>query len=84
MGIDVAGAAGKADEGFIDHFGGTFAMTKGLIQEFGTSRVLDTPISETGFVGAGVGAAAEFPVRGPLSAALRARSTDAAAQPARV
>ena len=58
MGIDVAGAAGKAEEGFIDHFGGTFAMTKGLIQEFGTSRVLDTPISETGFVGAGVGAAA--------------------------
>ena len=58
MGIDVAGAAGKADQGFIDHFGGTFGMTKGLIQEFGPERVLDTPISETGFVGAGVGAAA--------------------------
>jgi len=58
MGIDVAGAAGKADEGFIDPFGGTFAMTKGLIQEFRTTRVHDTPKSETGFVGAGVGAAA--------------------------
>ena len=58
MGEDVAGAAGKADEGFIDHFGGTFALTKGLIQEFGARRVRDTPISETGFLGAGVGAAA--------------------------
>ncbi len=58
MGEDVAGAAGRADQGFIDHFGGTFQLTKGLIQEFGPERVRDTPISETGFMGAGVGAAA--------------------------
>ena len=58
MGVDVAGAAGRADQGFIDHFGGTFQLTKGLIQEFGPARVRDTPISETGFMGAGVGAAA--------------------------
>ena len=58
MGEDVAGAAGRADQGFIDHAGGTFALTKGLIQEFGSGRILDTPISETGFMGAGVGAAA--------------------------
>ncbi len=58
MGVDVAGAAGRADQGFIDHFGGTFQLTKGLIQEFGPERVRDTPISETGFMGAGVGAAA--------------------------
>ena len=58
MGEDVAGAAGRADQGFIDHFGGTFQLTKGLIQEFGAERVRDTPISETGFMGAGVGAAA--------------------------
>ena len=58
MGVDVAGAAGRADQGFIDHFGGTFQLTKGLIQEFGPQRVRDTPISETGFMGAGVGAAA--------------------------
>lgn len=58
MGVDVAGAAGRADQGFIDHFGGTFQLTKGLIQEFGPDRVRDTPISETGFMGAGVGAAA--------------------------
>ena len=58
MGEDVAGAAGRAGQGFIDHFGGTFQLTKGLIQEFGPERVRDTPISETGFMGAGVGAAA--------------------------
>lgn len=33
-------------------------LTKGLIAEFGPERVRDTPISETGFMGAGVGAAA--------------------------
>ena len=58
MGEDVAGAAGRADQGFVDHFGGSFALTKGLIHEFGPERVRDTPISETGFLGAGVGAAA--------------------------
>ena len=58
MGEDIAGAAGRADQGFIDHFGGSFGMTKRLIQEFGPERVRDTPISEAGFVGAGVGAAA--------------------------
>jgi pyruvate dehydrogenase E1 component beta subunit len=37
--------------------GGTFGVTKGLIEEFGSQRVRDTPISEAGFVGASVGAA---------------------------
>ena len=58
MGEDVAGAAGRAHLGFIDHFGGSFALTKGLIQQFGPERIRDTPISEAGFIGAGVGAAA--------------------------
>ena len=58
MGVDVAGAAGRAGEGFIDHFGGSFGLTKNLIQTFGSERILDTPISENGFLGAGVGAAA--------------------------
>ena len=56
MGEDVAGAAGRAHLGFIDHFGGSFALTKGLIQQFGPERIRDTPISEAGFIGAGVGA----------------------------
>ena len=37
--------------------GGIFAVTKGLIERYGEERVRDTPISEAGFVGAGVGAA---------------------------
>ena len=58
MGEDIAGAAGKADQGFVDAWGGPFRLTKRLITEFGEERVRDTPISEAGFIGAGVGAAA--------------------------
>ncbi len=38
-------------------YGGIFQVTKGLQDAFGPDRVVDTPISETGFVGAAVGAA---------------------------
>ena len=38
-------------------YGGIFQVTKGLQQEFGENRVVDTPISEAGFVGGCVGAA---------------------------
>lgn len=38
--------------------GGTFAHTKGLFQEFGPQRVIDTPICELGFTGASMGASA--------------------------
>jgi pyruvate/2-oxoglutarate/acetoin dehydrogenase E1 component len=38
--------------------GGIFAVTRGLYEEFGPERVRDTPISESAFVGAAVGAAA--------------------------
>jgi pyruvate dehydrogenase E1 component beta subunit len=38
-------------------YGGIFQVTKGLQAEFGPARVVDTPISEAGFVGASVGAA---------------------------
>lgn len=38
--------------------GGTFAHTKGLWQEFGGARMIDTPISEQGFAGAAIGASA--------------------------
>jgi pyruvate dehydrogenase E1 component beta subunit len=39
-------------------YGGAFAATVGLFEEFGPERVIDMPISEAGYVGAGVGAAA--------------------------
>ena len=38
-------------------FEGSYKVTAGLMAEFGADRVRDTPISEEGFVGAGVGAA---------------------------
>ncbi len=38
-------------------YGGIFGATEGLLDQFGPERVLDTPISETGFIGAAVGAA---------------------------
>src|SRR5690606_13725442 len=38
-------------------YGGAYAVTKGLIDEFGPDRVRDTPISEEAIVGLGVGAA---------------------------
>ena len=41
----------------IGAFGGAFGVTSGLAAEFGPERVLDTPISEEGFVGAAIGAA---------------------------
>ncbi len=39
--------------------GGVFGNTRGLVEEFGPERVRDTPISETAFIGAAVGAAAD-------------------------
>ena len=40
-------------------YGGIFGSTTGLYDKFGGERIMDTPISETGFIGAAVGAAAE-------------------------
>jgi len=56
IGEDIAGGAGLG-ESVEGAMGGTFGVTKGLIEEFGRERVRDTPISEAGFVGASVGAA---------------------------
>jgi len=41
----------------VGKYGGTYAVTKGLLAEFGPQRIRDTPLSELGFVGAGIGAA---------------------------
>jgi pyruvate dehydrogenase E1 component beta subunit len=38
-------------------YGGTYAASKGLLEEFGPERVRDTPLSELAFTGAGIGAA---------------------------
>ena len=54
MGEDVAG--GVAGDGDDDAWGGVLGVTKGLYPRF-PDRVLDTPITESGFIGAAVGAA---------------------------
>lgn len=38
-------------------YGGTYAVSKGLLAEFGAERIRDTPLSELAFTGAGIGAA---------------------------
>jgi len=57
MGEDVAGGGGRADQGIEEAWGGIMGATRGLLRAFGPARVRDTPISEMGFLGAGVGAA---------------------------
>jgi len=58
MGEDVAGGAAVPGFEHDDAWGGVLGVTKGLVQQFGRERVLDTPISESAFIGAAVGAAA--------------------------
>lgn len=54
MGEDLSGGLGGPIR---EKGGGVFRVTRGLITEFGEERVRDTPISESAFLGAGVGAA---------------------------
>ena len=56
LGEDIAGGAGTPGED--DAWGGVLGVTKGLVGEFGRDRVLDTPLSESAYIGAAVGAAA--------------------------
>jgi len=53
IGEDIVGGAGLDGK----ELGGIFGVTAGLAKRFGKSRVIDTPISETAFVGMGIGAA---------------------------
>ncbi len=41
----------------VGKYGGCYAVTKGLLEEFGPDRIRDTPLAENGFTGAGIGAA---------------------------
>jgi len=43
----------------IGSYGGIFSATSGLLDRFGPERIMDTPISEAGFIGAAIGAAAQ-------------------------
>ena len=55
IGEDIAGGTGG--DGEEDAWGGVMGVTKGLLGEFGANRVIDTPISETAYIGAAIGAA---------------------------
>ncbi len=55
MGIDVGG--GQGGTGAVGEVGGVMGVARGLYQEFGPSRVIDTPISESAIMGAAAGAA---------------------------
>lgn len=41
----------------VGRYGGSYGVSRGLLEEFGEQRIRDTPLSELGFVGAGIGAA---------------------------
>lgn len=41
----------------VGKYGGCYAVTKGLLEEFGAQRIIDVPLAENGFTGIGVGAA---------------------------
>jgi pyruvate dehydrogenase E1 component beta subunit len=41
----------------VGKYGGTYAVTQGMLETYGPERIRDTPLSESGFVGAGIGAA---------------------------
>lgn len=60
LGEDIAGGADikHLEDENEDAWGGVFGVTKGLMPKFGRERVIDTPISEMGYMGAAVGAAA--------------------------
>ncbi len=55
IGEDVTGGVGG--DGVADAWGGAFGVSKGLLAAFGPGRVMDTPITESAFVGAAAGAA---------------------------
>ena len=56
IGESLAGGAGIPEFENADGMGGSLGATKGLVAEFGRGRIMDTPISESGFIGAALGA----------------------------
>ena len=60
VGEDVRGGHGgkNTEENQLEGFGGVLGVTKGLWTEFGSERVIDTPITESAIIGMAAGAAA--------------------------
>lgn len=58
LGEDIAGGTTVEHLNETGAWGGVFGLTRGLVEKYGIERVIDTPISEMGYMGAAVGAAA--------------------------
>ena len=56
IGESLAGGAGIPEFEHADGMGGSLGATRGLVAEFSRRRIMDTPISESGFIGAALGA----------------------------
>ncbi len=56
IGESLAGGAGIPEFENADAMGGSLGATRGLVAEFGRKRIMDTPISESSFIGAALGA----------------------------
>src|SRR3989304_368609 len=54
-------------------YGGCYAVSKGLLEEFGPERIRDTPLSESGFTGAGAHLGEGVAIRGAGGAGRRRR-----------
>ena len=53
LGEDIVGGAGSGED---DAWGGVLGVTKGLYAKYGRERMLDTPLSESAYIGAAIGA----------------------------
>lgn len=60
LGEDIAGGTGvkHLEEKGEESWGGVMGVSKGMLKQFGKERIIDTPISEAGYIGAAVSAAA--------------------------
>ena len=63
-------------------FGGAFKVTDGFVDEFGASRVMDTPLAESGIIGTAVGAAVETALESPMPDGMTATDRLFADEPA--
>ena len=62
MKLAIADAMSRDDRVFlmgedVGRYGGCYAVSKGMLDQFGADRIRDTPLSESGFTGAGIGTA---------------------------
>ena len=60
----------------VAEYQGAYKVSQGLLEKFGPKRIIDTPISENGFAGLGIGAGPDHPVRHRAVPFLKSPSED--------